>query len=173
MCKFHFFIDFDDTLTVCPRATINAIEKQTNNKIAFSTQEWTLHTIDQNKYDYDWSQFSRLALNYEPINETLRLVNDIYKAYGTKAISILTSRRSPVGPQEFLKIFGMNDMRVVALGEKANCHDGKANYIRQQIIDNELSYVSFFDDNIYYVNEVKKLQQEFPDVIFNVQHVTS
>jgi hypothetical protein len=173
MCKFRHIFDFDDTLVTIENASIIAIDKETKEKFVFSTHQWTTHKVDQDKYDYDWSQFSRLALNYKPITSTLKLLKDVYKAYTAAAITILTSRGCPVGPQEFLKIFGMNDVNVVALGEKANNVDGKALWIKQEIIDNNLSYVSFYDDNISYINEVKKLQQEFPNVIFNIQHVTS
>ena len=171
MCKMLFTFDFDDTLVITPNAVINICDRLTNEKFSLNTHQWRNHFVDQKKYVYDWSHFNKLASNYEPIKSTLQIIKEIYEAYGADAIAILTARGDPTGPKEFLRIFNMPDIDVIALGAAANLSSGKANWIKQQIIDKKLSYVAYFEDNISYINEVKKLQIEFNDVIFNIQQI--
>jgi hypothetical protein len=170
MCQLLFVFDFDDTL--CSTNTvIKVINNRTHECFDLSTHQWRHHKIDHELYTYDWTQFQCLDSSYKPIKQTLDYIKEIYDAYGHMSLYILTARGSPKGPQEFLKIFNLDNIEVIALGIKADKSSGKADWIRQQIIERDIRYVAYFEDNINYINEVKKLQKEFPKVIFNIQHV--
>lgn len=171
MCRMLFTFDFDDTLVITPNAVVNIVDNKTNEKFSLNTHQWRDHIVDQIKYTYDWSHFNKLASNYVPIENTLKIIKEIYEAYGQQALAILTARGDPTGPKEFLRVFNMSDVKVIALGAVANCSYGKANWIKQQIIINNLSYIAYFEDNISYIEEVKKLQNEFKNVIFNIQQI--
>jgi hypothetical protein len=175
MCKFRHIFDFDDTLAHIPSAIVHATNKITKEKFSLDTNQLKEHVVDTTLFDYDWSQFQCLLPTYIPIQHTLNLIKELYESFGQEALTILTARACPIGPKEFLNIFGMSDINVVALGIGTltnNPHD-KARWIKQHIIENQLKYVAFYEDNLFYIRDVEKLQQEFPNVIFNIQHVTS
>jgi hypothetical protein len=152
--------DFDDTLCYSPSVMINVKNKLTNDISKISTHDWKNHIVDTQKNIYDWSEFDCLSKNHKPIMKILNILRDVYDVFGSEAITVLTARNNPSGPQEFLKLYGLNDVKVVALGAKANDNAGKAKWIKQQIVTRNLNFVEYYEDNDAYIHEVKKLQNE-------------
>ena len=86
---------------------------------------------------------------------------NIYKASGSRRLTVLTARVAYKPVRKFLKDSGYSDVFVVALGDSNP--KKKSDWIQSQI---EKGYddILFLDDSPKNVNAVKKLKQKYPDI---------
>ena len=90
-----------------------------------------------------------------------KVFSNIYKASGSRRLTILTARAAYKPVRKFLKDVGFNDVYVVALGDSNP--QKKADWIEGQIkkgYDNIL----FLDDSPKNVKVVKDLKRKYPNI---------
>lgn len=163
--------DFDDTLCKCIGTKIKICDKTTKQCFELTTTEIKNHKIDREKYNYDWSDFDNLTTEYVENTKLLDLICDWKQRFGEESIVILTSRSKPNGPKMFLTKHGFNNIKIVTLGILADDVEGKANWIRQEIIDKNLNDVHFYEDNEKFIESTQRLINEFPNIRFNIKKV--
>ncbi len=90
-----------------------------------------------------------------------KVFNNIYKASGSRRLTILTARAAYKPVRKFLKDVGFNDVYVVALGDSNP--QKKADWIEGQI---KLGYdnILFLDDSPKNVKVVKNLKRKYPNI---------
>ena len=90
-----------------------------------------------------------------------KVFKNIYRASGSRRLTILTAREAykPVG--QFFKDSGYNDVFVVALGD--NNPQKKSDWIQGQI-QKGYNDILFLDDSAKNVRAVKKLKTKYPDI---------
>ena len=90
-----------------------------------------------------------------------KVFKNIYKASGSRRLTVLTARAAYRPVRKFLNDVGFSDVFVVALGD-ANPQK-KADWIQSQI---EKGYddILFLDDSPKNVTAVKKLKQKYPKI---------
>ena len=86
---------------------------------------------------------------------------NIYKASGSRRLTVLTARAAYKPVRKFLKDSGYSDVYVIALGD-ANPKK-KSDWIQSQI---EKGYddILFLDDSAKNVSAVKKLKNKYPNI---------
>ena len=86
---------------------------------------------------------------------------NIYKASGSRRLTVLTARAAHKPVRKFLKDVGYSDVYVVALGDSNP--QRKADWIQGQI-ENGYDDILFLDDSPKNVRVVKKLKQKYPNI---------
>ena len=95
------------------------------------------------------------------IKSMFRVFKNIYKASGSRRLTILTARAAYKPVRKFLKDVGFNDVYVVALGD-AN-PQRKADWIQSQI-QKGYDDILFLDDSPKNVKAVKNLKRKYPNI---------
>ena len=90
-----------------------------------------------------------------------KIFKNIYKAAGSRKLTILTARAKYRPVRQFLKDVGYSNVYVVAL-DSADPKK-KSDWIESQI-KKGYDDVLFFDDSIKNVNAVKKLGKKYPNI---------
>ena len=148
--------DFDDTLV------------KTNSKI-YITNKGKKKTLTPGEYavykpkpndEFDYSDFSKVT---EPkqIKAMFKIFKNIYKAAGSRRLTILTARGNYRPIRKFLKDVGYSNVYVVALD--SGDPKKKADWIESQI-NKGYDDILFFDDSVKNVKAVKGLGKKYPKV---------
>jgi phosphoglycolate phosphatase-like HAD superfamily hydrolase len=148
--------DFDDTLVKS-----NSKIYVTNNgkKKTLTPGEYAIYnSIVGDKFDF--SNFSKV-IEPKKIKDMFKIFKNIYKAAGSRRLTILTARAKYRPVRQFFKDVGFNDVYVVAL-DSADPKK-KADWIESQI-KKGYNDVLFFDDSIKNVNAVKQLGKKYPNI---------
>lgn len=168
MKKELFIFDFDDTLikSNCKSKIYDKITKITQE---VSSKEFKFHKIDFNRYQYDLSDYDSLPDVYKLNNKLFQILKEsLLRGH----VIILTARHIPDGPEEFLRLHCLDDIvEVVALGKNANIPEGKANWIREQILNYDYNIIHFWDDNEFNIESSKSLINEFKNIKFDLNLV--
>ena len=90
-----------------------------------------------------------------------KVFKNIYKASGSRRLTVLTARAAHKPVRKFLKDVGYSDVYVVALGDSNP--QRKADWIQGQI-ENGYDDILFLDDSPKNVRVVKKLKQKYPNI---------
>ena len=90
-----------------------------------------------------------------------KVFKNIYKASGSRRLTILTARAAYKPVRKFLKDVGFNNVYVVALGD--GNPKKKSDWIESQI-KNGYDDILFLDDSPKNVSLVKKLKQKYPNI---------
>lgn len=166
MSKELYVFDFDDTL-IRSNSKSKITDKQTGEIVQLSSEQFKLHKIDFNRFEYDLTEYDDLPSKFIINNEVLE---DLILASKSNNAVILTARHLPNGPIHFLEQYDLYPkVKVVALGKHANISEGKANWIRNQFFINDYTHVHVWDDNEYNLQYIEKLKNEFDDVVFNLR----
>ena len=110
--------------------------------------------------EFDFSEFDRV-IEPKQIKAMFKVFKNIYKASGSRRLTILTARAAYKPVRKFLKDVGFTDVYVVALGD-ANPQK-KADWIESQI-KKGYDDILFLDDSPKNVSAVKKLKQKYPKI---------
>ena len=110
--------------------------------------------------EFDFSDFDKV-IEPKQIKSMFRVFNNIYKASGSRRLTILTARAAYKPVRKFLKDVGFNDVYVVALGDSNP--QKKADWIQSQI-QKGYNDILFLDDSPKNVKVVKKLKQKYPNI---------
>ena len=151
--------DFDDTL-VKSNSKVYVINK--GKKKTLTTGQFAIYK-QKSGDEFDFSDFDKV-IEPKQIKSMFKVFKNIYKASGSRRLTILTARASYKPVRQFLKDVGYNDVYVVALGN-ANPQK-KSNWVKSQI---EKGYddILFFDDSNKNINAVKALGKKDPSIKLN------
>ena len=148
--------DFDDTLV------------KSNSKV-YVTNKGKRKTLTPGQFaiykkksgdEFDFSDFDKV-IEPKQIKSMFKVFNNIYKASGSRRLTILTARAAYKPVRKFLKDVGFNDVYVVALGDSNP--QKKADWIKSQI-QKGYNDILFLDDSPKNVKVVKKLKQKYPNI---------
>ena len=148
--------DFDDTL-VKSNSKVYVINK--GKKKTLTPGQFAIYK-QKSGDEFDFSDFDKV-IEPKQIKSMFKVFKNIYKASGSRRLTILTARAAYKPVRQFLKDIGYNDVYVVALGD-ANPQK-KSNWVKSQI---EKGYddILFLDDSPKNVNAVRKLKQKYPNI---------
>ena len=148
--------DFDDTLV------------KSNSKV-YVTNKGKRKTLTPGEFaiykqksgdEFDFSDFDKV-IEPKQIKSMFKVFRNIYKASGSRRLTILTARAAYKPVRKFLKDVGFNDVYVVALGDSNP--QKKADWIQSQI-QKGYDDILFLDDSPKNVKVVKKLKQKYPNI---------
>ena len=110
--------------------------------------------------ELDFSDFDKV-IQPKQIKAMFNVFRNIYKASGSRRLTVLTARAAYKPVRKFLKDSGYSDVYVIALGD-ANPKK-KSDWIQSQI---ERGYddILFLDDSAKNVSAVKKLKNKYPNI---------
>ena len=95
------------------------------------------------------------------IKSMFKVFKNIYKASGSRRLTILTARAAYKPVRKFLKDVGFSNVYVVALGDSNP--QKKADWVQSQI-QKGYDDILFLDDSPKNVKAVKKLKQKYPNI---------
>ena len=148
--------DFDDTL-VKSNSKVYVMNK--GKRKTLTPGEFAIYKKKSGD-EFDFSDFDKV-IEPKQIKSMFRVFNNIYKASGSRRLTILTARAAYKPVRKFLNDVGFNDVYVVALGDSNP--QKKADWIEGQIkkgYDNIL----FLDDSPKNVKVVKDLKRKYPNI---------
>ena len=148
--------DFDDTL-VKSNSKVYVINK--GKKKILTPGQFAIYKKKSGD-EFDFSDFDKV-IEPKQIKSMFRVFNNIYKASGSRRLTILTARAAYKPVRKFLKDVGFSNVYVVALGD-ANPQK-KADWVQSQI-QKGYNDILFLDDSSKNVNAVKKLKQKYPNI---------
>ena len=148
--------DFDDTL-VKSNSKVFLIRK--GKKKEMTPGEFAIYKQKPGD-EFDFSEFDKV-IEPKQIKSMFKVFKNIYKASGSRRLTILTARAAYKPVRKFLKDVGFTDVYVVALGD-ANPQK-KADWIESQI-KKGYDDILFLDDSPKNVSLVKKLKQKYPNI---------
>ena len=148
--------DFDDTL-VKSNSKVYVINK--GKKKTLTPGQFAIYKKKSGD-EFAFSDFDKV-IEPKQIKAMFKVFKNIYKASGSRRLTVLTARAAYRPVRKFLNDVGFSDVFVVALGD-ANPQK-KADWIKGQI---EKGYddILFLDDSSKNVTAVKKLKQKYPKI---------
>ena len=148
--------DFDDTL-VKSNSKVYVMNK--GKRKTLTPGEFAIYKKKSGD-EFDFSDFDKV-IEPKQIKSMFKVFNNIYKASGSRRLTILTARAAYKPVRKFLKDVGFNDVYVVALGDSNP--QKKADWIQSQI-QKGYNDILFLDDSPMNVKVVKKLKQKYPNI---------
>ena len=148
--------DFDDTL-VKSNSKVFVINK--GKKKTLTPGEFAIYNKKPGD-EFDFSEFDKV-IEPKQIKAMFRVFKNIYKASGSRRLTILTARATYRPVRQFLKDVGFDDVYVVALGDSNP--KKKADWIESQI-KKGYDDILFLDDSPKNVRVVKQLKRKYPKV---------
>ena len=149
-------IDFDDTLV---KSNSKVFLVRNGKRKEMTPGEFAIYKKKPGD-EFDFSEFDRV-IEPKQIKAMFKVFKNIYKASGSRRLTILTARAAYKPVRKFLKDVGFTDVYVVALGD-ANPQK-KADWIESQI-KKGYDDILFLDDSPKNVSAVKKLKQKYPKI---------
>ena len=148
--------DFDDTLV---KSNSKVYVNNDGKKTTLTPGEFAIYNKRPGD-EFDFSNFSKVV---EPrkIKSMFKVFQNIYKAAGSRRLTILTARAEYKPVRQFLKDVGYSNVYVVALAS-SNPKD-KSDWIQGQI-EKGYNDVLFLDDSPKNVSAVKKLKGKYPNI---------
>ena len=148
--------DFDDTL-VKSNSKVYVINK--GRKKTLTPGQFAIYK-KKSSDEFDFSDFDKV-IEPKQIKSMFKVFNNIYKASGSRRLTILTARAAYKPVRKFLKDVGFSNVYVVALGDSNP--QKKADWIQSQI-QKGYNDILFLDDSPKNVKVVKKLKQKYPNI---------
>ena len=148
--------DFDDTL-VKSNSKVYVMNK--GKRKTLTPGEFAIYKKKSGD-EFDYSDFDKV-IEPKQIKSMFKVFNNIYKASGSRRLTILTARAAYKPVRKFLKDVGFNDVYVVALGDSNP--QKKADWIQSQI-QKGYNDILFLDDSPKNVKVVKQLKQKYPNI---------
>ena len=148
--------DFDDTLV------------KSNSKV-YVTNKGKRKTLTPGQFaiykkksgdEFDFSDFDRV-IEPKQIKAMFKVFKNIYKASGSRRLTVLTARAAHKPVRKFIKDVGYSDVYVVALGDSNP--QKKADWIEGQI-KKGYNDILFLDDSPKNVRVVKQLKRKYPKI---------
>tara|TARA_Y100001963_G_C6670576_1_gene394910 strand:+ start:301 stop:846 length:546 start_codon:yes stop_codon:yes gene_type:complete len=172
--KTLYVFDFDDTLvdTASSELRVKITHTLTNGQvktyIKTSDEYASFKLPTTGKIQLNFADFETVPDDIEIKAQYFNLLQDAL-ARGNHVI-ILTARAAGIPVQEFLK----NNLKgrlpkIVAVGTSDPF--AKSEYIKQLINKFSFNRVYYYDDAVKNIEAVETLQDEYPDVEFNLYHV--
>ena len=148
--------DFDDTLV---KSNSKVYVTNSGKRKTLTPGEFAIYKQKPGD-DFDFSDFDKV-IEPKEIKAMFRVFKNVYKASGSRRLTILTARAAYKPVRKFLKDVGYSNVYVVALGDSNP--KKKADWIKGQI---ERGYddILFLDDSPKNVSAVKKIKQKYPNI---------
>ena len=148
--------DFDDTLV---KSNSKVYVNNKGVKTTLSPGQFAVYKKKSGD-EFDFSDFDKV-IQPKQIKAMFNVFRNIYKASGSRRLTVLTARAAYKPVRKFLKDSGYSDVYVIALGD-AN-PQRKSDWIQSQI---ERGYddILFLDDSPKNVSAVKKLKSKYPNI---------
>ena len=156
--------DFDDTL-VKSNSKVYVINK--GKKKTLTPGQFAIYKKKSDD-EFDFSDFDKV-IEPKQIKSMFKVFNNIYKASGSRRLTILTARAAYKPVRKFLKDVGFSNVYVVALGDSNP--QKKADWIQSQI-QKGYNDILFLDDSPKNVRVVKKLKQKYPNIKMDARVVS-
>ena len=156
--------DFDDTL-VKSNSKVYVINK--GKKKTLTPGQFAIYKKKSGD-EFDFSDFDKV-IEPKQIKSMFKVFNNIYKASGSRRLTILTARAAYKPVRKFLKDVGFSNVYVVALGDSNP--QKKADWIQSQI-QKGYNDILFLDDSPKNVRVVKKLKQKYPNIKMDARVVS-
>lgn len=160
--------DFDNTL-VKTEAIIKITKIETGEIFEIHSDQYELYENDPTVI-IDLEHFENVS-DYKIISDTFNKLQENH----TNQIDtyIVSARHSPLQIHKFCKDNNFINTKVSTLSIRIGDNNGfhKANHIRELIKQNNYSKLSFYDDRIDCVSEVKKLANEFTNISIDVYRI--
>ena len=156
--------DFDDTL-VKSNSKVYVINK--GKKKTLTPGQFAIYKKKSGD-EFDFSDFDKV-IEPKQIKSMFKVFNNIYKASGSRRLTILTARAAYKPVRKFLKDVGFSNVYVVALGDSNP--QKKADWIQSQI-QKGYNDILFLDDSPMNVRVVKKLKQKYPNIKMDARVVS-
>ena len=156
--------DFDDTL-VKSNSKVYVINK--GKRKTLTPGEFAVYK-QKSGDEFDFSDFDKV-IEPKQIKSMFKVFNNIYKASGSRRLTILTARAAYKPVRKFLKDVGFSNVYVVALGDSNP--QKKADWIQSQI-QKGYNDILFLDDSPKNVKVVKKLKQKYPNIKMDARVVS-
>ena len=156
--------DFDDTLV---KSNSKVFLVRNGKRKEMTPGEFAIYKKKPGD-EFDFSEFDRV-IEPKQIKAMFKVFKNIYKASGSRRLTVLTARAAYRPVRKFLNDVGFSDVFVVALGD-ANPQK-KADWIQSQ---REKGYddILFLDDSPKNVTAVKKLKQKYPKIKMDARVVS-
>ena len=148
--------DFDDTLV---KSNSKVFLVRNGKRKEMTPGEFAIYKKKPGD-EFDFSEFDRV-IEPKQIKAMFKVFKNIYKASGSRRLTVLTARAAYKPVRKFLKDVGFTDVYVVALGD-ANPQK-KADWIESQI-KKGYDDILFLDDSPKNVKVVKKLKQKYSNI---------
>ena len=148
--------DFDDTLV---KSNSKVYVNNNGAKTTLTPGQFAVYKPKTGD-DFDFSDFDKV-IEPKKIKAMFRVFKNIYKASGSRRLTVLTARAAYRPVRKFLKDVGFNDVYVVALGD-ANPKK-KSDWVDGQI-KRGYNDILFLDDSPKNVSAVKKLKSKYPNI---------
>ena len=156
--------DFDDTLV---KSNSKVFLVRNGKRKEMTPGEFAIYT--QKPGDkFDFSEFDRV-IEPKQIKAMFKVFKNIYKASGSRRLTILTARAAYRPVRQFLKDVGYTDVFVVALGDSNP--QKKADWIEGQI-KKGYNDILFLDDSPKNVRVVKQLKRKYPKIKMDARVVS-
>jgi len=148
--------DFDDTLV---KSNSKVYVNNNGAKTTLSPGQFAVYKKKSGD-EFDFSDFDKV-IQPKQIKAMFNVFRNIYKASGSRRLTVLTARAAYKPVRKFLKDSGYSDVYVIALGD-AN-PQRKSDWIQSQI---ERGYddILLLDDSPKNVSAVKKLKSKYPNI---------
>ena len=148
--------DFDDTLV---KSNSKVYVSNKGKRVTLTPGEFAIYN-KRSGDEFDFSDFDKV-IQPKKIKSMFKVFNNIYKASGSRRLTILTARAAYKPVRKFLKDVGFNDVYVVALGDSNP--QKKADWIQNQI-QKGYNDILFLDDSPKNVKVVKDLKRKYPNI---------
>jgi len=148
--------DFDDTLV---KSNSKVYVNNNGAKTTLTPGQFAVYKKKSGD-EFDFSDFDKVV-QPKQIKAMFNVFRNIYKASGSRRLTVLTARAAYKPVRKFLKDSGYSDVYVIALGD-ANPKK-KSDWIQSQI---ERGYddILFLDDSAKNVSAVRKLKSRYPNI---------
>lgn len=165
MVKKLRIFDFDDTLAKTKGRVV--ITKQNGNILKLNTQEYVQYKKEPGD-SFDYSDFECLI---EPEENTwvTNILKFVVQKNGIDGAVILTARGSTEPIEEFLRMFHLPRIPIVALGDSHP--ERKQQWILYVAKKLKYDVIEFFDDNPYYIAAVDELKGKLPGTTFITRQI--
>ena len=148
--------DFDDTLV---KSNSKVYVNNNGAKTTLTPGQFAVYKKKSGD-EFDFSDFDKVV-QPKQIKAMFNVFRNIYKASGSRRLTVLTARAAYKPVRKFLKDVGFNDVYVVALGDSNP--KKKSDWIQGQIAKG-YDNILFLDDSPKNVSAVKKLKGKYPNI---------
>jgi len=154
--------DFDDTL-VSSNSRIKVTDKL-GKTFYLTPGEYAVY--DKKDGDVmDYSEFERL-IEPKEIKAMTKVLKNFYKAMGGRRMTVLTARGNKKPLANFLKIIGISNIEIDALGN--SYPQKKADWIEDRVKEG-YNDIFFADDSEKNIRAVSRLKTKYPSVRWNIR----
>lgn len=158
-------LDFDDTMAHTKAKVI--ISKSDGRTISMTPAEYAVYTKEPGDV-FDYSEFDAL-INPRENKWVTNILRFMVAKHGINSAVVLTARGSSEPVAEFLRMFHLPKIPIVALGDSHP--DRKKQWILYVAKKMNYDVIEFFDDSHKNIKAVEELKDVLPNTKIVVRHI--